>query len=208
MRRLKTPSFGFVLTLLVYAGVITFLSWGFATPRLDRIWHLHHELKIGRVAKLTVEDKSLLRQALKDHPTLAAALLPRGDIGLISANREGWIETPEVTLVRTGDSTTQQLQMNVQTSPEHLPFKVRLSGENWEEKLDVAERRLYTIDLPPTPGHSELITLRVKGKRFRADPAILGIELHFDGESSWLPSDEDGDEDEDQDQDEASGDDG
>ncbi len=196
--RLRLPSLGFIITIFVYLAVAAFLFWGFATPRLDKIWQLHHELKIGRVSKLRSEDTELLRQALEDHPALASALLPKGDVGLISANRDGWIETPEVALVRTGDSKTSTLLMNVQTSPEHLPFKVELTGESWEQKLRITERKEYAIELPPSPQHSELFTLRIKGKRFRSDPAILGIRIHFDGDAAWLSSDDDDDEDDDQ----------
>ena len=36
---------------------------------------------------------------MKRHPELAEALLPSGQIGIISAQRDGWIDTPEVSIV-------------------------------------------------------------------------------------------------------------
>src|SRR5690606_29639913 len=149
----------------------------------------------GDVAKLKHEDHELLVGALRDYPTLAQALIPRGDIGVISANRNGWLETPFVTLVRTGDAKTQELLVNIETSPEHLPFRIEFEGSNWRQDLEVTELKEYRVALPPSTGVAELISGNVKGKRFKNDPSILGIQVHFPGEDSWQEVDE-GDEDE------------
>lgn len=190
----KLPSVGFVLVVLVHCAAAAFLVWGFSTPRLDRVWTLHHELKIGDVSKLKDDDRVLLESALADYPSLAKALISRGDIGVVSAHRDGWIETPIVTLARTADSKTSELLLDVETSPEHLPFKVEFESNTWKHELDVTERKEYRVALSPPAGVSELITINVKGKRFKADPAILGIRIHFPGEDQW-ELEEDGEED-------------
>ena len=168
--------------------------WGFATPRLDRVWQLHHELKIGAIAKLKNEDQVLLEGALRDYPTLAGALISRGDIGVVSTNRNGWIETPFITLVRTGNAKTQELLVNVETSPEHLPFRVEFEGPNWKQDVEITERKEYRVAIPPSSGVAEIISGNVKGKRFKNDPAILGVQIHFTGEEQWQEIEE-GDED-------------
>lgn len=192
----RLPSFGFVLFVLIHVVAVGFLVWGFSTPRLDRIWTLHHQLKIGDVSKLNDEDQTLLESTIVDHPTLARALISRGDVGVISANRDGWIETPFVTLVRTGDSKTHELWLNVETSPEHLPFKVELESKTWKHVVEVTERKEYVVQLPPTSGKAEVIVANVKGKRFKNDPSILGIQIHFPGEETWQEADEEDDGDE------------
>lgn len=188
---LKLPSLGFVAIVLVHCAAAAFLAWGFTTPRLDRVWRLHHELKIGDATKLKDDDKAVLEDALRDYPTLAKALISRGDIGVVSANRDGWIETPFVTMVRTGDAKTRELLLNVETSPEHLPFKVEFEGANWSSELEITERKEYRVELPAPTGTAELVTANVKGKRFKADPAILGIQFHFANEDQWQDAEED-----------------
>lgn len=190
----KSPSIGFVAIVVIHIAAAVFLIWGFATPRLDRVWQLHHELKIGDVAKLKSDDQTLLEGALRDYPTLAKALISRGDIGVISANRDGWIETPFITLVRTGDAKTGELLLNIETSPEHLPFRIEFEGANWSQDVEITERKEYRVALPPASGVAEVISGNVKGKRFKNDPAILGIQVHFPGEEQWQEVD-DNDED-------------
>lgn len=190
----KLPSVGFVAIVVIHVAAAAFLVWGFATPRLDRVWQLHHELKIGDVAKLKGDDQELLEGALRDYPTLAKALISRGDIGVISANRNGWIETPFVTLVRTGDAKTQELLLNIETSPEHLPYRIEFEGPNWRQDVEITERKEYRVAIPPSSGVAEVISGNVKGKRFKSDPAILGVQVHFPGEDQWQEVDE-GDED-------------
>lgn len=192
----RRPSIGFVLFVLIHVAAVGFLVWGFSTPRLDRIWTLHHQLKIGDVSKLDNEAQTLLEGTLIDHPTLARALISRGDIGVISANRNGWIETPFVTLVRTGDSKTTELLLNIETSPEHLPFKVELESKTWKHVVEVTERKEYVVQLPPPSGKAEVILGNVKGKRFKNDPSILGIQIHFPGDDAWQEAEEEDDEEE------------
>jgi hypothetical protein len=193
----KLPSIGFVAIVVIHLAAAVFMVWGFATPRLDRVWQLHHELKIGDIAKLKNDDQVLLEGALHDYPTLAKALISRGDIGVVSANRNGWIETPFVTLVRTGDAKTRELLVNIETSPEHLPFRIEFAGPNWKQDVEITERKEYHVEIPPSSGVAEVITGNVKGKRFKNDPAILGIQIHFAGEDAWQEieeSDEDAEE--------------
>lgn len=192
----RPPSVGFVVLVVVYLSAAAMLVWAFSTPRLDRIWTLHHELKIGKISKLKAEDRQLLKTAMVDHPTLGKALITRGDIGLISANREGWIEDPFATLLRTANAKTSAILVNVETSPEHLPFSISFESGPWEHTLEVTERKDYRIELPPATDHAEVITLEVKGKRFKADPAILGLQIHFEGEEKWQDVEEDDDEQE------------
>jgi hypothetical protein len=47
--RRRRPSSGFVAVCATYVLAAAFLVWGFATPDLDRVWALHHELKIGKL---------------------------------------------------------------------------------------------------------------------------------------------------------------
>jgi hypothetical protein len=103
--KLRAPSIGFVVVCSVYVCTATFFAWGFQTPPLDRIWTLDHELKIGKTWHLSSADLEVLRQGLRDYPGLAEALLNDTEIGIVSAHRERWVETPEVTVVRTAHAS-------------------------------------------------------------------------------------------------------
>ncbi len=177
---LGRPSVGFILVIGSYALTLAFFAWGLSTPPLDRVWQLHHELKIGRAYALTQDEKDLLSGAMRRHSALAAALLPSGQMGIISAHRDGWIDTPEVTLLRTPRASTARLLLDIQTPPQHIPYKLELSGSGWRHALEVTARGQLSLDLPAPPAEPELLTLKLSGPGLRADPSSLGVRVSFD----------------------------
>lgn len=180
------------MVVLTYGLTLAFFAWGLATPPLDRVWRLHHELKIGRVYKLDEDDRDLLLSAMARHPELAAALLPSGQIGIISAHRDGWIDTPRVTIVRTPRSgSTLRIILNVQTPPQHIPYDLELRGTGWEQRMKVEARGIISLDLPPPGEKPELVTLALKGEELRADPSSLGVRVTFDPPEREAPSADD-----------------
>jgi hypothetical protein len=195
--RWQRPSLGFSIVVLTYALTVGFFAWGLSTPPLDRVWQLHHELKIGRIFKLEKEDRKLLLSAMARHPALAAALLPSGQIGIISANRDGWVDTPHVTIVRTPRSTaTVRIVLDIQTPPQHIPYEIEVDGTSWEQELTVEARGVMHIDLPPPPATPELVTLKLKGDELRADPSSLGVRVTFDPVEAAGAAEPEDDEDE------------
>ncbi|MBW1810988.1 MAG: hypothetical protein JRJ87_22555, partial [Deltaproteobacteria bacterium] len=100
----KYPSLGFIVICLTYAFTIGFFIWGISTPDLDRVWTIHHELKIGKMKKLKGNDRKILQASMQRHSYLARALLRNQQIGIISENSLGWIATPTVTILRTPKS--------------------------------------------------------------------------------------------------------
>ena len=186
------PSLGFCLMVLTYSLSVAFFAWGLGTPPLDRIWQMHHELKTGRLYALERPDRELLSSALIRHPALGEALLPAGQIGIISANRDGWIDTPVVSMVRTPRAQSgQRLVLDVQTPPQHLPYRLRLEGPGWQEERQVQARGVLSLDLPPPPAQAELLTLTLEGTGLRADPSSLGVRVTFDPPEAPAASEED-----------------
>jgi hypothetical protein len=179
--RWQRPSLGFSLVVATYALTLAFFAWGLGTPPLDRVWQLHHELKIGHIYKLPKEDRALLMDAMARHPALAAALLDSGQAGIISANRDGWIDTPHVTIIRTPRSPAAlTLVLDIQTPPQHIPYEIEIDGSGWEKELNVEDRGVLRVQLPPPPSQPELVTLKIKGDELRADPSSIGVRLTFD----------------------------
>lgn len=193
----QRPSLGFSLVVATYALSVAFFAWGLSTPPLDRVWQLHHELKIGRVYKLSKDDRQLLLGAMTEHPALANALLDSGEAGIISANRDGWIDTPHVTIIRTPRSpAVLSLVLDVQTPPQYIPYEIEIDGSGWERELSVQARGPMKIELPPPPAVPELVTFKIKGDELRADPSSLAVRMTFDPPQDLVdsPSDEEDDE--------------
>jgi hypothetical protein len=177
--RRKHPSAGFFAVCATYFGVAAFLLWGLSTPTLDRAWRLHHELKLGLRGAPKQDDLGRLRDALERYPSLAGALLPEGEIGLISAEREGWLETPEATILRTAEAKPRLMRIEVGTPIDLLPFAIDVEGEGFERRVHAKDHGVLEVTLPPTNGRAELIVLRLKGKKLRADPSVLNVRVTF-----------------------------
>jgi hypothetical protein len=193
----QRPSLGFSIVVATYALSIAFFAWGLSTPPLDRVWQLHHELKIGRIYKLSKDDRRLLIDSMRQHPSLANALLDSGQVGIISAHRDGWIDTPHVTIVRTPRSPAAlRLLLDIQTPPQYVPYELEIDGSGWERELEVQARGPLAVELPPPPAVPELITLKIKGDELRADPSSIGVRVSFDPppELERAPDDEEDDE--------------
>jgi hypothetical protein len=193
----QRPSIGFSLVVATYALSVAFFAWGLTTPPLDRVWQLHHGLKIGRIDKLSKDDRHLLLDAMREHPSLASALLDAGEAGIISAHRDGWIDTPHVTIVRTPRSPPSlRLLLDIQTPPQHIPYEIEIHGSGWKREVAVQARGRLSIELPPPPATPELITLELEGHELRADPSSIGVRVLFDPppELERSPDDEEDDE--------------
>ena len=162
-----------------YLLAIAFLAWGFATPALDRVWTLHHELKIGKLGAPSGADRKLLQAALQRHADLAHALLPEGEIGLLSDHNDGWIATPEATIVRTPAAHERVIKLDVETPRDLLPFTVDVRGDGWRKSAKVTQHGSYELALPAAPAQPELILVRLRGRDLRDDPSVLGVRISF-----------------------------
>jgi hypothetical protein len=173
---------GFVAVLLTNAALVAFLAWGFQQPPLDRVWELHHELKIGALGKLGSDDRALLHATMARYPALASALFSQGEvIGLLSANSQGWLETPDATILRSplaGRSCSMVLDVKI---PDHaLPLKIDVEGLRWHRHLDIAHQGSSRLLLPELENGPEIITLAVASKASRDEVATLGLRVRFE----------------------------
>lgn len=173
----RLPSIGFVCLLLVYAGLVVFLAWGFTKPPLERVWELHHELKIGKVALLSAEDRQLVQAALERHPALADALLSDGKLGVISAHEGGWLEAPRATLIRAPDAPSGcQLRIEISGKAPKSALSATLEGSGWRREVRLDKQRATTLTLPAGKGRGEVLSFEVapaapqKDLRVKVDP--------------------------------------
>jgi hypothetical protein len=177
--RRRRPSAGFVAVCVTYVAVAAFLAFGLQTPVLERIWTLHHELKVGLIGAPAKADVKLLRRALLEHAGLARALLPEGEIGLLSAHRDGWLDTPEATVLRTARARAGQLRVEVGTPLDLLPFTIDVDGHAFHTRVVAREHGVLDVTLPPPSGKPELFVVKLVGKALRADPSVLNVRLTF-----------------------------
>lgn len=178
--RRRLPSIGFLAVSTTYAFAAAFFIWGFTTPDLDRIWFLHHELKIGRVYELKKRDRKMLLRATAQYKDLARALLPSGEIGILSENSDGWIATPVVTIMRTPQSRqTTRMRFDIRTSKALLPYAILIRGTDFKRRLEIRQQGYVDFPLPPVSQHPEVITVRLQERDFLADPSVLGIRIQF-----------------------------
>lgn len=177
--RRKRPSIGFVAVVATYLAAGGFVLWGLSTPPLDRVWVLHHELKIGLRGAPSADDTRLLRAALRRHRGLAHALLPdgEGDIGLLSKHADGWLATPEATLLRAAGARQRELRIEIGTPLDLLPFTIEVEGDRFEQRLTAREHGVLTLMLPAAKDHAELFIVRLRGKKLRSDPSVLNLRL-------------------------------
>jgi hypothetical protein len=169
-----------VAVCATYLLVAAFFIWGFSTPDLDRVWTLHHELKIGKLMKLKAGDRALLEDCMARHPRLATDLMDGEEIGVISDHSDGWIATATATILRTGKTGGyRSLVIEIQTPRDLLPYDIEVRGRGWKEKLEVTEQGTQEIDLPDPPETPEVIEVRMRGQSFEPDPSVLGVRIGF-----------------------------
>ena len=176
----KLPSVGFCALVLIHVALVLFLAWGFQKPALERVWELHHALKIGEIGKLKSKDHSLLSKALERHAELAEALVSEGSIGVISAHTYGWLETPEATIIRSkaaGDAC--DIKFDVSIPDEALPVSVKLAGFGWTQDLSIKKQGSTSFRLPKPTRAPEIIDLEVAASGGHDEVATLGVSVDF-----------------------------
>jgi len=177
----RLPSAGFVAIILTAAASAALFAWGFAQPPLDRVWEIHHLMKIGAMTRLDAEDRRLLAEELEKHPDLARDLLDGHAIGIISASIDGWLHTPGATLLRTPESASvKALTLDVHTPEDLLPVRLVLHGDSWREERAVAAQGAVTLPLPPPGDEAEVIELEVGGGGLGSDPSALGLRVTWE----------------------------
>jgi hypothetical protein len=177
----RLPSVGFVAVCLTAVAVVLFFIWGLSKPPLERIWEIHHLLKIGEMDRLSSIDKTLLERLMAEHGDLARDLLDGDEIGIISAHRAGWIASPTATMLRTsGSAAVKALEIDVQTHDDLLPLTIVVRGKGWKEQREAEERGRLEVPLPPSKGQDEVIEVRIKGDRLVADASVIGVRVTWE----------------------------
>ncbi len=171
----KLPSFGFMAVVLVHLSLVLFLIWGFAQPPLDRVWELSQGLKIGKFGTLSPTDLELLRTTLARHPRLGDSLT-RDEIGILSANSRGWLETLDATLLVRADAVAPcSMRVTTRLESSAFPLELTVSGAGWRRQLVVSDAGGAEIVFPGTGRAADVVELRFTGKV----PTPNGVHLGF-----------------------------
>jgi hypothetical protein len=170
-----------VAVIFTHLGLVLFLAWGIEKPQLERVWELHHELKIGTLGKLDQEDHRLLSAAMGRHPNLAEELLSDGrQIGLVSAQTYGWLETEQATALRAASAKGPcRAHFEVSIPNDALPLTIKLAGSSWHKDLSIERQGTSSFELPPNDGKDEIIDLQITTSGPHDEVATLGVRVDF-----------------------------
>jgi hypothetical protein len=175
MRRWR-PSLGCWLLVVVHLLAVGFFAWGLSRPELDRVWTLYHSLRIGRMPRLSAEDRRLFDRALERFPRLTPALLDQQPIGLLSEHRGGWLAGTTATILRSPLPEANRLRLEVRTPARQLPLRVEIHANHWRREVRATRPGPVDLELPPAKG-PELFELRLKG----APERLETVRVSFPG---------------------------
>jgi len=179
----RLPSPGLIAVLVTYVAVALFFVWGLATPPLERVWEIHHLMKIGELYRLDNDDRALLEQAIAEHEDLARDLLDGHELGIISEHLDGWITTPAATLLRTGDSgSVAALEIDVQAHDDLLPLTIVVRGKSWKQQRKAEVRGRLVLPIPPPQDGPEIVEVEIEGKQLFADSSVIGVRVDWEGQ--------------------------
>lgn len=179
----RLPSPGLIAVLATYVAVALFFAWALVTPPLERVWEIHHLMKIGELHRLDAGDRAVLARAMAEHEELARDLLDGHELGIISEHLDGWITAPAATLLRTGESRSiEALEIDVQSHDDLLPLTVVVRGDSWEEERWFERRGQVAIPFPPPAGEAEIVEVEIEAAESFADTAVIGVRIHWEGQ--------------------------
>jgi hypothetical protein len=177
----RLPSPGFVAVIVTYLAVALFFVWALTTPPLQRVWEIHHLMKIGELYRLDEDDRALLQRAMAEHEDLARDLLDGHELGIVSEHQDGWITTPFATLLRTGESASvTALEIDVQAHDDLLPLTIVVRGESWTEQRRAKEHGPIAIPIPPPEQGAEIVEVELGGEKHFADASVIGVRVSWE----------------------------
>jgi hypothetical protein len=174
----RFPSAGFVALCAVVAAAVAFFAFALRTPPLERVWELHHLLKIGQLDRLEPADRALLEEQLALHPGLGRDLLDGAGFGIVSAHLDGWLAGPRAILLRGGGAAAAgALELDVQAPVEALPLAVEVRGPGWRVERAVEEPGPIAVELPPAGAGTEIVEIEIGAPRKGGEAARPSVRI-------------------------------
>jgi hypothetical protein len=172
----KLPSLGLVVVVLVHAGFVGFLVWGFTQPPLDRVWELSQALKVGKFGTLAQRDRDLLLTTLARHPGLTESLLSEREVGIISANTRGWLETRDASVLVSAQARPPcSMRVATRPAPPAFPVSFEVSGSGWRRALVVRDAGGAEMTLPDSRRVADVVEVRFTGNDSAVDAVYLDV---------------------------------
>jgi hypothetical protein len=155
------PSLGFAILVTSYGLLAAFLSWGFATPELDRVWRILQRMPEPDFTALRPSELSTLSAALQRHPGLAAALAARSPVGFVEPSPDGCTRTSvSHLLIQPTRGTSLRIGVSSQGDANAFPLTVALRGPGIDRTLRFAGPAQTAFVLAPgQPPVPTLVTL-------------------------------------------------
>lgn len=175
---MRAPSAGCILLVIVFAVTAAFLLWGAGEPDLDRVWWRLHELKTGRVDRLTADDLELLRETVTASAELAPALLDDRPAGLLSANTNGWLETGTAyLLLQPGLVEDPVVTFDCRLPAGSYPAVLVLAGPDASEEIRFEKPESVSIPVPEKVRAGAIVEVRLEAEGDGG--AEAGVQVRF-----------------------------
>lgn len=173
------PGPGFFVVFLTAAISTAFFVWGARMPELERVWRIQLGLEAGKRRALSASERKIFSEAIQRHPDIAEGMLGARDIGIISAHRDGLIETGYAYLIRKKSSPKYVLELTATDARGTKPIEVEVRTNSAEKKGTVAAGSPFVWELPDEGPFPDLIEVRIDapGKRDRHAIVVRTREL-------------------------------
>ncbi len=172
---------GFVWLCAVAAFTAGFFVWGSREPRLDRVWKILHGLKIGRIQSLDPADLGLLRDELSRFPDLGPALLEGRDLMLLSANREGWVETEKAYLLVVLDQgPAPRVKLRWRPQAGGRAARIVMAGEKDSIEVDLGIRGDASLAIPDGVRAGGVVEIRLSNAEDSGCRLSEGLQVSGD----------------------------
>lgn len=178
----RWPSFGFFFAVGSYALLLCFLSWGFSTPPLDRIWEMLHRLERGATKTLTAREVAELGAALLRHPELADALSGSRTVDFIEPTNNKWVTLERAhLLIRPPKRGAIRISVECRGPRPVYPIVVKLVGLG---AVECKKDGTHSLELPAgQPATLSIVPVEIHPAR-PSTPQEAPFEVRIEGNES------------------------
>jgi hypothetical protein len=134
------PSAGFILLVMSYTLLVSFLAWGYSRPDLERGWEILQALQRDDPPGLGRADAQTLETLLNKYPQFSRALIERNPLGFVEPTDEDWMSLPESHLViQAAPGTALNVRVACRAERGAYPVRVSLEARGIRDQLEFSE---------------------------------------------------------------------
>ena len=145
--RIPRPSFGFLVLVISYGILVSFLAWGYTQPDLESGWYILQKMQRDDFTSLAPSDVQTLNQLLHKYPQFARALIGRSPLGFVEPSDDGWMSLPEAhAVVQASPSVPLKVLVDCRAPRSAYPVSVAIELSGSRLVLEFAEDSQKVVD--------------------------------------------------------------